>query len=231
MRNFLMIAALMAAGCATVEPGSVVARVDVCAGDGSQMDVEVMHGGRYWPAVSPCVDYYVLPIKEKRDVWTKNKDEGSASDESINVDASDGTISVDVGVGWQIDPENIQRAITQYGKNPSSVVDSRVRDSVRSYLNMCAAELTVSQIYSVHRQSVFDCALERTQEEYNAHGLIILRLTLNEIRLPQDVRDMMQQTLQAAQKGLKAIEEVASREHVVIVAGRDRPGAQTPRRL
>jgi hypothetical protein len=65
-------------GCSTVTPGHVVVAVDVCGSGAGQYSV--VRGGRYWPAISACTDFYELPVMEQRAVWTKATTEGSPYD-------------------------------------------------------------------------------------------------------------------------------------------------------
>lgn len=194
------LALILATGCSTVTPGEVVVAVDVCGADSGKHTV--WRGGRYWAGA--CTDYYTLISREQRAIWTASAEEGSPTDESITFAGSDGQkVNVDVGVGYRIGEtdEEVVRMVTTFGYNIDAIIDSRVRDSARNALNMCAADMTVEQIFGSGKGELFGCAEKKLQEEYNQHGLYITRLTLNsEVRMPERIKEAMEAAMAATQK-------------------------------
>ena len=200
-------------GCSTVTPGTVVLEVPVCSESAEQ---HVLTQGRYWPGLSACTNYYEIPSREQRAVWTASSDEGSLVDESITFAGKDGQkVNVDVGVGYvigQTAPEIITMVKT-FGYDVGATIHSRVRDSARNALNMCASHMSVDEIYGTGKEQLFKCAEEKVQAEYNPKGLIITRLTLNsEVRLPQQVQEAMTAATAATQNAQRIEREVASAE-------------------
>jgi regulator of protease activity HflC (stomatin/prohibitin superfamily) len=103
--------------------------------------------------------------------------------------------------------------VQTFGYDLDSVVHTRVRDSVRNGLNMCASSMTVDEIYGPRKEELFKCAEEKVQSEFNAKGLVITRLTLNsEIRLPKQVQAAMEASTAATQDAQRVEREVASAE-------------------
>ena len=224
----LMLMLPLMSACQTVSPGEVAVAVSVCQSveDGNQMNMDFIRGGRYWPAFAWCTDYYSIPIRERRTVWSHN--EGSTVDDSIWFDAQNGKINMDLGLTWQVksDDDSIRSVITNFPLGIGAEINGRVRDSVQGAFNMCAASHMVAEIYTGEeegclvgdecakdlRAKVFDCALTDVQGEYDPLGLDIKRLTMNDIRLPPNVNEAMKATLGAAEAAKKAQEEVAQRE-------------------
>lgn len=201
IKTFLLPAAiLLLSGCSTVTPGEVIVAVDVCGADSGQH--RVIRGGRYW--ASACTDFYTLVSREQRAIWTAADEEGSPGDESITFAGSDGQkVNVDVGIGYRIGEtdEEVVTMVSTFGYKLDSVIDSRVRDSVRNSLNMCAANMTVEEIFGSGKADLFACAEKKLQEEYNQHGLYITRLTLNsEVRLPERIKQAMEAAMAATQE-------------------------------
>lgn len=198
--RILPIVTAFALGCSTVTPGTVVVAVDVCgASAGAQ---KVIRGGRY--TYGPCTDYYPLVAREQRAVWTAADGEGDLeTDESISFAGSDGQkVNVDVGVGYRLGEtdEEVLNMVTTYGYDVDRLVSTRVRDTARDALNMCAREMPVEVIYGAGKAAVFTCAEEALQAEYSGQGLTITRLTLNsEVRLPDRIRKSMEEAMAATQ--------------------------------
>lgn len=203
----------LASGCATVTPGTVVLEVPVCSSSDSPA---VLRQGRYWPMLAYCTNYYEIVSREQRAVWTQASTEGSPIDESITFAGRDGQkVSVDVGVGFVIAPNDadVVTMVQTFGYDIEQTVHSRVRDSVRNGLNMCASTMSVDEIYGPRKEELFRCAEAKVQEEYNPKGLLITRLTLNsEVRLPRQVQDAMEASTAATQNAQRVEREVASAE-------------------
>ena len=212
MRNILL-AALLLIGCSTVTPGEVVVAVDVCADSStSESNYTVIRSGRYWPAFAWCTDHYDIVSREQRAVWTKSLEEGSRIDQSISFAGGDGqSVNIDVGVGFVIGDTDadVIRMVNTFGFDVSNTIDGKVRDAVRDSLNMCASKYTVQDIYGEKKDPLMQCAKKRVQDEFNAKGLYVTRMTLNSrVRLPERVRKEMEAATAAAQETRRVTQEV-----------------------
>lgn len=209
MTRYSFLLALPLTACSTVPPGHVVLADRVIASDPTQR-FSVIHGGRYWAGIN--TNYYELPAMEQRSVWTQSETEGSPNDESITFAGRDGqAVNCDVAIGFSLSPDDasIIQMVQTFGADLNLTIDGRVRDSVRSALNMCASTFTVEQIYGEQKGPLFDCALKKVQEEYGPKGLNVVRLTLNsEIRLPERVKTAMEAANAATQQAIQVRNEV-----------------------
>ena len=200
-RLYLPVLSLLLTGCSTVTPGTVIVAVDVCgAKSGTQA---VIRGGRY--TYGPCTDYYELVAREQRAVWTAADGEGNLdTDESISFAGSDGQkVNVDVGIGYRLGEtdEDVLRMVSTFGYDMDRLIDTRVRDSARDALNMCAREMPVEVIFGAGKADVFASAENPLKAEYTPQGLVITRLTLNsEVRLPERIKKSMEEAMAATQE-------------------------------
>jgi regulator of protease activity HflC (stomatin/prohibitin superfamily) len=217
MHRFILVAALLGStvGCmSTVTPGTVEVGVETCGNVPELQRYTVVHGGRI--TSSPCYDYYQIPTREQRQVWSASTHEGAEQDESISFAGIDGqSLNVDVSIGYKVADEDkdIIQMVRTYGTDLASTIHTRVRDSVRNDLNMCAADLKLSvhDIYGEKKGDLFTCAEQRVQSEYQPNGLIITRVTLNsEVRLPEQVKQAMERAQAATQDADRANREVES---------------------
>ncbi len=216
--SILALVGLMTmSGCSTVTPGEVTISVTVCGTTTDADRYSVIHSGRYWSG--PCTEYYKIPTREQRAVWTKSANEGSPNDESISFSGVDGQpVNIDMGVGYMVNAdvdEDIITMVRTYGPDLESTIDSRVRDSARDSLNMCAAsnEYTVQDIYGAKKDELLNCAEKSLQDEFNDNGLIITRLTLNsEIRLPPTIKSRMEEAQAATQEADKVRRQIEMTE-------------------
>lgn len=200
-RTFLPLLAILLTGCSTVSPGTVIVAVDVCGADSGQQ--RVIRGGRY--TYGPCTDYYTLVAREQRAVWTAADGEGNNDvDESISFAGSDGQkVNVDVGIGYRLGETDAEvlKMVTTFGYDVDRLIDTRVRDSARDALNMCAKDMPVEVIFGSGKAAVFTCAEEALKAEYKDKGLIITRQTLNsEVRLPERIKKSMEEAMAATQE-------------------------------
>ncbi|MEQ1567357.1 MAG: SPFH domain-containing protein [Myxococcota bacterium] len=210
-RWFWLVLAL--AGCDTVTPGTVVLEVPVCGGS---TEPAVLRQGRYWPTLAYCTNYYEIVSREQRAVWNQSPAEGASLDESITFAGRDGQkVNVDVGVGFVIAPTDadVVTMVQTFGYDLEQTVHTRMRDSVRNGLNMCASTMSVDEIYGPRKEELFKCAEGKVQEEFNPKGLMVTRLTLNsEVRLPRQVQEAMEASTAATQNAQRVEREVASAE-------------------
>lgn len=213
MRRLLVPVLFLLSGCATVTPGTVVLEVPVCGGAANPA---VLRQGRYWPALAYCTNYYEIVSREQRAVWNASSTEGATVDESITFAGKDGQkVNVDVGVGYVIAPDDaaVIGMVQTFGYDLAQTIHTRVRDSVRNGLNMCASTMSVDEIYGPRKEELFKCAEGKIQEEFNPKGLLITRLTLNsEVRLPRQVQEAMEASTAATQNAQRVEREVASAE-------------------
>lgn len=197
-------------GCSTVTPGHVTVAVHLTAAEADRY--EVLRGGRYWWGFEWNTDYYDLPTMEQRAVWAQAATEGNPVDESITFAGRDGQpVNVDIGVGYALGAQDAEiiEMIRTYGLNLDQTLDTRVRDSARNALNLCAAGMTVEDIYGEQKGALMDCATDKVRAEFSDHGLHVVRMTLNsEIRLPPKVKDAMADALAATQRATQARNEV-----------------------
>lgn len=209
----VLFLSLFLTGCYTVTPGTVVLEVPTC----SSTEASVLRQGIYLPytITSPCTQYYEIVSREQRAVWAADA-EGTDDNESITFAGSDGqAVNVDVGIGYVIGDtdEDVLSMVKTFGYDLDNTIHSRVRDSVRNGLNICASPLSVDEIYGAGKEKLFACAEEKVQEEYNSKGLVITRLTLNsEVRLPKQVKEAMEASTAATQDAQRVEREVASAE-------------------
>ena len=215
MKNVFMSMLLLTSlsGCASITPGSVVLQVNLTTTEDADR-YTVIHGGRYWPGLSPGYEFYDIPVMEQRSVWSRDISEGNPVDESVSFAGKDGqAVNADIGIGYQVNPDDqaLISMVRKYGPNLSIVIDGRVRDSTRNSLNRCASTFTVEQIYGEQKGAILDCALKELQTEYNPNGLGITRLTLNsDIRLPASIKTAMESANAATQKAIQSRNEVDS---------------------
>lgn len=209
----LLMLTLLSSGCSTVTPGMVTVKVSVCGESADRDRYTVIHSGRYWSG--PCTEYYKIPAREQRAVWTQDASEGSPTDQSIMFAGVDGqALNIDVGVGYIIDTTSDELILTMvrtYGPNLDLTIDGKVRDVVRDSLNTCASEggLVVQDIYGAKKGELMSCAQKRTQDAFSENGLIITRVTLNsDVRLPERIKNAMQEAQAATQKADQAEREL-----------------------
>jgi regulator of protease activity HflC (stomatin/prohibitin superfamily) len=206
----LSLALSILGGCYTITPGRVTVQAYVCGTMPESDRYTIIRGGRV--GLGPCVENYSIPIREQRAVWSQTPDDGSTTDESITFAGVDGQpVNVDIGIAYLIEDsdEAIIKMIRTYGPSLEVTIDSKVRDYVRDSMNSCASTLRVEDIYGAKKSELMACAEKRVQDEFSPNGLVVTRLTLNsEVRLPERIRDAMQQAQAASQDADKVRREV-----------------------
>ena len=149
-------------------------------------------------------ELYLFPIFLQNYTWTGK--------ESIIMQTSEGlTISSDVGITYQIKPENVVKVFQQYRTGIKEITDTFLRNMVRDAMNQVASTLTVEQLYSTSKILFLDKVNEIVKAEANKVGIDVDKIYLvGSLNLPQTVIDSINSKISATQNAMKVENEIAT---------------------
>ena len=174
-----------------------------------QVGVQVLFGhalpevlGEGIHIVNPFVQVYRMSIRTQEYTMSVVEEEGQVKrDDSIEALTKDGlTVKLDVTVWYRLDPSKAVQVYRTIGPNYVSVV---VRPAIRTALRDAATHFNAVDIYSEKRQEFVEMAEGEMKESIEPRGIIIERVLLRNVSLPDKVRQAIEEKLAAEQEAQK----------------------------
>jgi len=164
--------------------------------------------GRYWVGINE--ELYKFPTFLQNYTWTKGHEINK--DESITMQTQDGlTINADVGITYQIRPENVALVFQRYRRGVEEITDTFLRNMVRDCMNSTASQMTVEQIYGPQKEVFMKRVNESVKQQAKEDGIDVDRIYLiGTFRLPDAVVSSIDAKIQATQNAIKVQNEVAT---------------------
>lgn len=163
--------------------------------------------GRYW--VGWNHELYTFPTFLQNYTWTKDSPNG---DESITMQTSDGlSINADVGITYQIKPENVVRVFQKYRHGVDEITNVFVRNMVRDTMNQVASTMTVEQLYGAQKDQFIQQVNSMVKAQAEKSGIDVDKVYLTgTFRLPASVEQSINAKIQATQNAMRVENEVAT---------------------
>ncbi len=198
---------LTTTSCSKVHSGEVGIKFYLLGGE-KGVDHEVLTPGRYWIGFNE--ELFLFPTFTQNYVWTKNETEGSENDESITFQTSNGlAANADVGITYHLEQAKVPLIFQKYKRGINEITDIFLRNYVRDAFVDAASKKDIEYIYGVGKQELLDEVESTVREEVAEIGIIIDKLYLvGEIRLPESVRNAINNKIKATQTAQRIENEV-----------------------
>lgn len=158
--------------------------------------------GRYWIGINEKL--YLFPTFQQNYVWTKNKDEGSETDESLTFQTKEGlSCNADVGISYNIDPSKVSVIFQKYRKGVEEITDVYLRNMVRDSLNSVASNYDVESVYGSGKEKLLATVESIIKDKLAPQGIVIDKIYwINSIRLPDNVVKALNAKTEATQRAM-----------------------------
>ncbi len=178
------LAAVLASVIVIIQPGEI--GVQVLFGHALP---QVLDEGIH--IVNPFVQVYRMSIRTQEYTMSVVEEEGEVRrDDSIDALTKDGlTVKLDVTVWYRLNPADAVRVFRTIGPNYVSVV---VRPAIRTALRDAATHFNAVDIYSEKRQEFVELAGREMKEAIEPRGIIIERVLLRNVALPEKVKQAIE---------------------------------------
>ena len=186
-------------GCSKVPAGHVGVKVYLLGGS-KGVDSEVLSVGRYW--IGWNEELYLFPTFQQTKAWTRDKTEGSRSDQSFTFQTREGlSVNSDVSVSYTIDPAKISILFQKYRKGVDEITDVYLRNLVRDALVQCSCTRTVESIYGEGKTELIAEVRKMVADKMAPVGISIDMLAfIGELRLPGTVIESINAKITATQR-------------------------------
>lgn len=171
---------------------------------------EVLPPGWYWVGFTKTL--YTFPTYMQNYVWSKSPNEGSAHDESISFQTSEGlSVSADIGISYQVDPTKVPVLFQTYRKGLDEITNIYLRNIVRDALVREASSQPIEAIYGSGKSALLKAVQKEVADKVKPAGIIIDQLSwVGELRLPGTVTESINAKIQATQIAQQKENEVAA---------------------
>jgi len=200
VRNICYIAIVIAiifSSIAQIGPGQV--GVQVLFGS---VQNGVLHSGLNF--INPLVTIEKMDVKTQAYTMSSVQDEGQQKgDDAIIALSADGlTIKLDVTVWYRL---NDQDAPNVYRSIGTDYVEKIVRPAVRTALRDISVEYSATDIYSVKREDFIKNVTKNLEDAFNGRGVVLERVLLRNVELPEKVRTAIDEKIAAEQKSQQMV--------------------------
>jgi len=194
-----------------VEPRSVGIKVKTM-GNNKGVQPITLPVGRYW--IGAFWKLYTYPTNIHIYPFTAGKDEGSEVNEEMRFQDKDGLqLGCDVAVSAQVDPALVPVTFQTYGGDMETIIKSYVKQDLQSGFIAYASTHQAVELYSDKKMEMLAYVSKAISDKFKPTGVIITDVAYkSDIRLPDNVRESINEKIKATQIALQKEQEVMQAE-------------------
>lgn len=210
--------------CNRIDAGHVGIKVNLYGSEKGVSDITEVTGMVWYNPFTKSV--YEVPTFVQNAIYTHNEVRGSQENEEFRVTTRDGmTARFDLSMNYYTPAENVVSIFRKYRKPVSDLEKTVVRTYLREAFNNIASKYTAEGLYE-NRAKFEEESESRAKEILQKEGFIVEQIViLNEIRLPEDITQRINDKVKAAQitkqKQEEVLQEIAESEKRVAKARGD----------
>lgn len=202
----LALALFLGSSCVTrVGAAQVGIRVKLAGSERGVESIPVVTGWVFYNRISEQV--IIFPTSIHTTTWTKERSEGSPTDQSITFSSVEGVnVNADVALSFHIEPSKAPHIYMRFRKRSlEELADGYVRNAVRDAFNIAASKRTIDTIYGGDKAVFLDEVKEQLKEKLAPDGFNIDQLTFGAaLRLPENVVGAINRAMEATQLAIQA---------------------------
>lgn len=194
-----------------VEPRNVGIKVKTM-GNNKGVQPVTLPVGRYW--IGAFWKLYTYPTNIHIYPFTAGKDEGSEANEEMRFQDKDGLqLGCDVAVSAQVDPALVPVTFQTYGGDMETIIKSYVKQDLQSGFIAYASTHQAVELYSDKKMEMLAYVNKIVSEKFRPTGVVITDIAYkSDIRLPDNVRESINEKIKATQIALQKEQEVMQAE-------------------
>jgi regulator of protease activity HflC (stomatin/prohibitin superfamily) len=142
-------------------------------------------------------------------VLNRSADEGSGSNNEINVNSVEGQpLSLDVSMSFELDPTKVPQLYQTFRTDIDAVAHGYVRQAIRQALQEVAGAYPIADIIGPKKAESTARTQGLLEQRLSPYGIVVKQFTINELRPPQSVIDAINQKNVMQQAALTAQNEL-----------------------
>lgn len=197
--------------CNRIDAGHVGIKVNLYGSDKGVSDITEVTGMVWYNPFTTSV--YEVPTFVQNALYTHSDDRGSSNNEEFRVTTKDGMLAgFDLSMNYYTPADKVTSIFRKYRKPVSELEKTVVRTYLREAFNNVASEYTAEGLYE-NRAEFEKQAEARAVKILEKEGFIVEQIViLNEIRLPGDITQRINDKVKSAQITKQMQEEVRQAE-------------------
>ena len=149
------------------------------------------------------------PVFLKTVVLTRASNEGSPSNDEINVNSVEGQpVSLDVSLSFELDPAQTPKLYSTFRTDIDQITHGFVKQTIRQALQEVFGTEPVADIIGPKKAEATNRARTLIAQRLQPYGFEVKQFTINELRAPQAVMDAINQKNVMQQQALTAQNEL-----------------------
>jgi regulator of protease activity HflC (stomatin/prohibitin superfamily) len=194
---------LLSAACTRIGPGYVGIEVNEWGDQKGVQDYPIQTGRITYNPISTSV--YEFPTFRQTVVWDE-----AGVDESITFNSKEGAvINADVSVAYSLDGDKVPHLFVKFRQDIDTITETSIRQEVADALSRAASTETAIDVFSSKKAEVLDKAKADLNSRLGEFGFNFELLTfIGALRLPTDVMNSINATIQATQDAISAQNKV-----------------------
>lgn len=146
-------------------------------------------------------------------IWTKSTTEGDNEDQSITTNSKEGTpVNLDATMSFTLEADKIPDLYVKFRTDINSIESTYLRQTVRQAIQDVFGQYSIDDIYGPKKTEIISKVQGALVDKLSSDGFNIQQFTINEIRLPQNIVDAINQKIQAQQAVLTAEQNLQKAE-------------------
>ncbi len=162
----------------------------------------VLHSGLNF--INPLVSVEKMDVKTQAYTMSSAQDEGQQKgDDAIVALSADGlTIKLDVTVWYRLSDADAPQVYRSIG---TDYVEKIVRPAIRTAIRDISVDYSATDIYSVKREDFVKNITKNLEDAFNGRGVVLERVLLRNVELPEKVRTAIDEKIAAEQKAQQMV--------------------------
>lgn len=154
--------------------------------------------------VNPFVTVEKMDIKTQSYTMSSSKEEGQVKgDDAISTLSSDGlTLKLDVTILYRLNENDAPQVYRTIGID---YVEKIVRPAIRTALRDVSTMYAATDIYSTKRDDFIKDVSKNLEASFNGRGIVLERVLLRNVELPEKVRTAIDEKIAAEQKAQQMV--------------------------
>lgn len=172
-------------------------------GDSKGVQPKAVGPGNYFESWGQ--DYYDFPTFQVNYTFTRDKTEGSESNEEFTFQTKEGMeCSVDLGIAMHFEFDKLPLMYSTYHKKVEEIRAIVVRNSVRDALNRISGNMPVESVYGAGKGILIDTVYKVVSKNLAPNGIIIDKISLiGSVRIPDAVKTALDEKVTMTQTAQK----------------------------
>jgi len=198
-------------GCQRISPGSVGIVVNYYGSQRGVADYTLRTGMVFYNPVSETVLEY--PTFVQTTVWTANSNEGSAANEEITFNSSEGmSFAADISLSYQLVAAQVPAFYVKFRSDDlSTFTMGYLHNVARDAFNEIGATYTVEEIYSTKKAELLKRVEDKVNAQVNPFGVQVIQFGfIGTPRPPAAVLNALNMKVAAIQKAQQVQNEIMS---------------------